>query len=514
LNRTFPRRAKPVFLLLSASVFVPLVAACSSGGDEDDPNNRRTLRIGMIYGSADSESYIRQQYTDMFEFSHPNLDIELVNAIDYSDVRFATEEEQKQFNAQDPVEKVKAIMTGPNPVDVLMLDIGTMVQLAKQNLLKPLDPLIKEDKIDLEAYLPNVLDSIREAGEGQIYGLSPTFSSSALFYNKKLFQKAGVTPPTDGMTWDDVFNLAERMKSGSGKDAIFGLALNDWNSSLDFYSVQNIAAPLNLRMYDEKAEKMTVDTDQWEAVWKRPIELYRNHVIPGPEDLQPEQSDKPYNYNPYDYRPFFSNRVAMAIGSYGMVTDLATYNANVGKIEGAQPIDWDVVTYPVQAQAPGISGNMYVNQLTSINAAAANPDDAWEFIKFMNGKESAKFKSRSTYELSTLKEFIKPKDGQSFHIEAFYQLKPLTPSASDNDQKLYRERPNLNLIQNIGMASFQKALDGKLSVREALAEWQKNGNELLPKIKANPTGNIDIGSYMYPGGMAGEQGPIARAAAG
>jgi len=306
------------------------------------------------------------------------------------------------------------------------------------------------------------------------------------------------------------------MKSGSGKDAIFGLALNDWGSGLDYYNVTNIAAPLKLRMFDEKAEKMTVDTDQWEAVWKRPIELYKNHTIPSPEDLQPEQpQDGSYRYNQFDNRPFFTGRVAMMIGSYGMTNDLKTYNDNVGKMKGKEAIDWDVVTYPVQSQAPDLSGGMYLDQLTAINAAAANPDDAWAFIKFINGKESAKFKARSTYELSALKEFAQPRDGQSFHIEAFYQLKPMDVSSSDSDQKLFRERPNLNLISSLAQPSFQKALSGKLTVREALAEWQKNGNELLPKIKADPTGDLDISSYMdYGNDMSSPRAMVMQAAGG
>jgi multiple sugar transport system substrate-binding protein len=512
LKPTFHRNTRSLAVLVAMSMIVPIAAACSKS-DADDPNNRRTLRIGMLYGSKDNESYFRQQYTDMFELAHGNIDIELVNAIDYSDSMYESNEERMQKEQPDPVEKLKEIMTGANPVDVVMLDTGTLGKLVQENLLKPLDPLIKEDKVDLEAYVPSILDTIREKGNGQLYGLSPTFSASALFYNKKLFQQAGVEVPTDGMNWDDVFNLAKRLKSGTGKDAVYGLTLNDWGGGLQFYNVQNIVSPLKLRMFDDKGEKMTVDTPQWERAWNEPIQLYKDRVIPHQEDLRPEQpADGNYRYNPYQERPFFTGRVAMTIGGFSLVNDLITFNQNVDKMKGYEKLDWDVVTYPVLPEMPDVGPSVYLSELTGINANAQNPDDAWEFVKFINSKETAKFKARSNYELSTLKEFIKPRDGSAFNIEAFYKLKPALYESSDAEEKLYRERPNLSLVNQLADLSFQKALSGKMTVKEALADWQKKGDELLQKIKANPKGEIDMTPYMDNSGLSPEKEAAMRAA--
>lgn len=510
---TRPTRPRSTLMVvLSAAMLASLLAACTKQ-DADDPNNRHTLRIGMLSGSSDSEYYYRQQYTDMFEMTHPNIDIEFVNAVDYSNMQYATQEEQKEMNKIDPVEKMKELMTGDNPVDVLILDTGTMGKLAEENLLQPLEPLIKEDKIDLEAFVPSVLESIREAGGGQLYGLSPTFSSSALFYNKTLFDQKGVTPPADDMTWDQIFDLASRMSSGTGKDATFGLSLNDWGAGLNYYNVQSIYAPLKLRMYDDKGEKMTVNTDMWKQAWTRPVQLYQKHVIPRQEDIQVEPpKDGTYRYNPYQDRPFFTNRVAMTVGGYNMISDLNTYNQNVDKMQGYSKIDWGIVTYPQLAEQPGVGAGMYISQLSSINAKAQNPDDAWEFIKFVNSKESAKFKSRSNYELSALKDFIKPQDGASYNVEAFYKLKPIPADASDSDTLLYRERPNIGLISQLADQSFQKALSGDMTIEEALADLQTKGDELLQKIKENPTGQIDMSAYMDNGGMGGGMSGTASSA--
>ncbi|MBN2983416.1 ABC transporter substrate-binding protein [Cohnella algarum] len=496
---------KSLSVVLVLSVVAALAAACSGGDASDDPNNRRTLRIGMVSGSQDSESYYRQEYTDMFELSKGNIDIEFQYATDYSEMMYASEEEQKEFQQIDTYERLKEMLTGPNPVDVLVTDQGTMGRLIQDNLLVSLDSYIKKDKVDLEAFVPSVIESIREAGNNQVYGLTSTFSSSVLFYNKTLFSKAGVTPPTDGMTWDQIFDLATQMSTGEGAERIFGLTLNDWNSELSMYSVNNIVAPLKLRMFDDKAETMTVNTPQWERAWERPIELAQQKVIPSAEDFVEEMpADGNYRYNPYSNRPFFTNRVAMMISNNYLINELKTYNDNVDKMENYEPLDWDVVTYPVLPEMPEASSGMYLGEVMVINANAANADDAWEFIKFSTSKETAKFKARSTYQMSSLTEFVKPLDGMAYNIEAFYKQKPIPYEYNQAEQSLYRERPNLGYIQQLGDQSFQKAVRGDLGVKEALQEWQENGNELLQEIKQNPTGEIDLTPYL------GDQEAIQR----
>ncbi|MCZ4149055.1 ABC transporter substrate-binding protein, partial [Escherichia coli] len=134
----------------------------------------------------------------------------------------------EQQEAPDTMESIKKIMTGDNPVDGVVADTSTIRSLIQENMLKQLDPLMQEDKFDTSDIVPSVLEGIKDIGDQSIYALTPTFSSSALFYNKAIFQKAGVEPPTDNMTWDDIFNLATRVTSGEGKDHVFGFAFSTW----------------------------------------------------------------------------------------------------------------------------------------------------------------------------------------------------------------------------------------------------------------------------------------------
>ena len=46
-------------------------------------------------------------------------------------------------------------------------------------------------KIDVNEFVPPIIDGIREQGNGFLYALTPTFTPSALYYNKKLFNECG-----------------------------------------------------------------------------------------------------------------------------------------------------------------------------------------------------------------------------------------------------------------------------------------------------------------------------------
>ncbi|MBW5444766.1 extracellular solute-binding protein [Cohnella sp. CFH 77786] len=488
---------------LALSLFIPLLAACSPTKDPNDPANRRTLRIGTMYGSKQDETYFRQQFTDLFEYSHKGIDIEIVPAIDWSQQQFENMDDDGRFKQPDTLGKVKEIMSGTNPVDVMIFDLNLLGSLVNENMLKQLDPMLKEDKIDVNAFVPSVIEAIRDQGNGNLYALTPTFMPSALYYNKKLFQKMGVTPPKDGMNWDEVFALARQMTKGTGKDAVFGFSFNQWGGTGEnYWDIQNFAAPLQLKLYDDKAEKMTVNTPQWQNLWETVYKLYKDHIVPHQEDMNVEPpADGKYRYNPYQGRLFMTGRVAMTIGEYGMINDIQQMNDNADKLK-IEKLDWDVVTVPFHASVPNVGVNTQLSSLAGINAKAQNQEDAWEFVKFMNGEDWAKFKSRSTYEMPARVDYIKPREGMNYNMQAFTKMKPAPmPGSSPAEQRLLQEKPNLSMMQDLVQRAYSSVFQGQRSVKEALEYLDTKGNELLQKIKTNPDGPIEgIFDDVYGGG--------------
>ncbi|MEC0328767.1 extracellular solute-binding protein [Paenibacillus macerans] len=467
--------------LWAVIAMLSLIASLSVGCTSARPayDEERVLRIGMVYGSG-NEANFRQAYVDAFEVTHPGITIELVPAIyGGSYGRNAKQEED-----QDIMKNLKKIMTGDNPVDVVIVSDEILTRLVRENLVKPLDPLIQKDKFDTSGIVPAVLEGAKAIGDQHIYGLSPTFTASALFYNKKIFQEAGVEPPTDNMTWDEVFNLARRAARGEGQDRIYGLSFTQWRDGLGpfNYMVSDYVAPLQLKLVDEQTGKMAVNSPQWEKVLTTISGLVADKVLfRGYKGQYIEQTPT------YDTDLFISGDTAMLVADYSYVGQLNDAIEYAKKNNGSS-IDWDVAAFPMHPEAPE-TGGIKLNNLTAINNAAPNVEDAWEFVKFLNGDDYAKIRSHSGSELVARKKYIRPQGGLDYHIEAFAARKPVPPSVSDEPllsslelSKLFWE------VEMSGETFFEKVADSQATPKEALAEWEQAGNEILAKFKKEPQG--------------------------
>lgn len=92
-----------------------------------------------------------------------------------------------------------------NAPDVFELNYENFVTFASRGSLLPIN-----DLGELEGtFYPAALDAFKY--EGTQYGLPITFSTVVLFYNKDLFDAAGVAYPTDEWTWDNVIEAAKAL---------------------------------------------------------------------------------------------------------------------------------------------------------------------------------------------------------------------------------------------------------------------------------------------------------------
>lgn len=478
-----------LMVALAMSLVFGLLAGCmgrDSTGDGDD--EQRVLRIALMSGSRDYDDNIRTQYTDLFKFNNMNIDIEFMYAHDWSVNQY------QQYNPDeeqpDPLEEMKKLMQGPNPPDVVFLQSTTeLAALVEDNLLTPLDSLISTDpdNFDISDFVPSVIDGLRAAGNEELYALAPTFTSQALIYNKGIFDAQNVEYPRDGMFWDEVIDLASRVTSGEEEDRIAGFSFNTNYWTDIYYGMrETYIAPLELSMFTEDKQSLLVDSPAWEEVWN---EMSRLNEL----DILPEQNYNMFNdhtvYNPYQYDAFLSGKLAMAIVNYYSVNDVIRANRDADLVEGYNYIDWDVVTMPVHPQNPQVGGMVHMDPIMAINAKAQNSEDAWRFIKFMNSEDWAELKSMSTSNMVSRASYIRPRENAQFNIEAFYSLLP-APINTDSIYYSGRTSETYWMMENIGQDNFRKVLNGELSVKQGLQQWQTEGNTLLQLAKDNPDRNI------------------------
>ncbi len=123
-------------------------------------------------------------------------------------------------NAPVDEDKVIAALSGSQPPDVLVLSGPDNVPAwVNEGLLYQLDDLIAKNNIDLNDIYPAMLAQGKY--RGKIYALPWGSDTYALYYNKDLFEEAGLDPEHPPETLDELVQYAEKLtKVGDDGDIV------------------------------------------------------------------------------------------------------------------------------------------------------------------------------------------------------------------------------------------------------------------------------------------------------
>ncbi len=105
--------------------------------------------------------------------------------------------------------KLKTSLAGKSGPDVFWMNGPNIYAYASSGLIKDIQPLIDADKLDTSVYTKALVDLYTY--NGHLYGLPYFLDSIGLFYNKELFDKAGVKYPDQTWTWDTLKENAKKL---------------------------------------------------------------------------------------------------------------------------------------------------------------------------------------------------------------------------------------------------------------------------------------------------------------
>jgi multiple sugar transport system substrate-binding protein len=116
--------------------------------------------------------------------------------------------------------KLESAATGNSLPDLFWLNAVNIQKYGSGGVLLPITEQIKNDGVDLSKYPKALVETYTVDGEN--YALPKDYDTIGLWYNKELFDAAGVSYPDDSWTWDDVLNAAKKITDPS-KD-VWGIA--------------------------------------------------------------------------------------------------------------------------------------------------------------------------------------------------------------------------------------------------------------------------------------------------
>jgi multiple sugar transport system substrate-binding protein len=421
------------------------IVGCEGGGLS---NKKAATILKVLYYD---EATFYSQYGSLFMGQYPKMDVEVI-----STAGIRPQDMDKFIEEQAP--------------DVLMLNSNQYEKYADDGMLYDLNSLIRKDKFNLEGIAPTVIDTIKAMSGGRLYGLSPFFSSQAIYYNINLFDRIGVTYPKDQMSWEEVLQLAQRFPTTDGDSKLYGLMLNRYDVN-PYNAALQIGYAKGLSYYDAEKMEMTIHTSAWSKVFQLTIDALKTGTIfqnSGENGFTPGMS----NEEVIKQDPFFSGKTAMIISTNDFMSELK----RAGTYLGEQMPEWDVVTVPIDLSNPDTGNAISIEDISTIRAQSPNVQAAWAFVSYINGDEFARVASKASNNGSMPTRTAYLKDDKDHHLEAFYALKPYPNTMQGSDkvpQGFYQS------FETIARQEIAAVYEGRKTIDEALVILQQKGQALL-----------------------------------
>lgn len=292
--------------------------------------------------------------------------------------------------------------------DILLAHRGFAV-LKKVDMLYPLDDMIASHELDLSKIRSGAIDFLRARdpdGEQRLLGLPIEEIMNGVFYNKAIFDKFGVEYPHDGMTWDEIIELAKQVTGERDGIAYRGLVFNSFQLTVPLMqlSAQGVGPDGNVNFANNPA------FTQYYELMKKII------AIPG-------------NY-PEESKASFSNQqIAMFMTS-------ANAFESYSKVEG---MDFDVVSMPSWPDKRNVGS--FANPFSyTISPHSPYKEEAFIVLKYLVSEEMQTILHRNTsgtvLELPALYDQFgadKIMDDRSLHFSSLYMEQAPMPAFTSYD---------------------------------------------------------------------------------
>lgn len=316
-----------------------LISGCGRKREAED----RPVTITFMHEA----NPIRKEQIALFEKKHPHIRVRM-----------------SMLPAADRGEKVLTSIAGGVPPDVFFIMDMRLMDFVLRDALKPLDDFIARDaEFTLEDYFPMALEGYRF--EGRQYAIPGNMSTSVLFYNKAMFDEAGLAYPTPDWNWDDLLAAAKKLtrRDEAGRTKQFGLLVN---TSCVFDALTFIHQSGG-RFFNEDGTRVILNSPETrEALLFLRALSEKYHVAPRGGD--------------------FEATSGIDLFSMGRAAMLANISGR-----------WRTITLRRSAVAEDFriaelfggkrKANLFLTMGWAIPRTARHPEEAWELIRFLTQKD-------------------------------------------------------------------------------------------------------------------------------
>lgn len=369
---------KKIGLTLMATATALTLSACggNSSNASGGSNGKVTIQF-MHWGGTDTYKGSYKDRIAAFEKANPKINVKVITIGDNYDT------------------KLQTMIAGNKAPDVAQVaEDGT--GFASKNAFIDLGSYIKKSNMDLNATYGGASELYK--WKGKTFGIPDRGGAAMLYYNKDMFDKAGLKYPDANWTVQDYYDAAKKLtlKDSSGKITQYGSNYADYQLPWGSFLMTNGGSVV-------KGKKATVETAAAKKTFTDYLKYFKETCVP-------------YQVSEDKVNRFQAKKVAMSFDGMWWIRPNA-------QIKG---LNFGI------APAPGKYAWSTGSALTiSRQSDKAHQDASWKFIKYMTGKKAQQLLGHSLYDVPANISVLNSKEFQDQKVNG----KKLDLSVIAEDQK-------------------------------------------------------------------------------
>ncbi|MCC6458727.1 MAG: sugar ABC transporter substrate-binding protein [Caldilineaceae bacterium] len=363
---------------------LPSSATTPAAGDAEQAPGQEAVTLRVFFGANPEEATTRQTIFDQFTEAHPNIKI------------------TPEIPTQNTTEALLVQVAGGAPPDVVMAWELQYPILAEKGVYMELSPLISAD---LE-YQDNVLTDFYQSHidmytwKGELYVLPEQNAAVVCYYNKDMFDEAGVAyPPSDwsdtSWTWDTFLDACQKLTKKEGDEIVQYAWTEAWWPPLSaVIFAYNNGGDWFDRYQDPT--KVTMTNPEVVQAFQFYSDLWNSEgVATNPEQWEVQAG----------YQMFAAKKAAMTLVGHWFYPEFSKEEHGLNMDIGVFPIGPNGTTSKTDLGGTG----MAITKLTKY------PEAAWEFLRFECGPEGQRVIARSGLFAPTLQSVANSDDFLGSH---------------------------------------------------------------------------------------------------
>ena len=419
-------------ILIIALIMITAFTSAFAGGQKEAASTTEggVTTLKLANWDTTTMPYITEAIA-AFEASNPNVKIELID-----------------IPSAEYITKLNVMLNGGSDLDLFFVKEADKTKaFYDKGQLADLTAYIQAAGIDMSAYNGTDANFIYD---GKTYGMPFRTDQYVLFYNKDIFDAAGVAYPDNDMTWTEFEETAKKLTSGSGATKKYGAFIHSWQACVQNWGVQ-----------DGKHTIMSGGYEFFKPYYEMVLRMQEDGTIMDYATI----SSSGIHYSD----PFTQGNVGMLpMGSWFMSTIIQRIN------NGESNINWGVAVIPHAEDVP----NGYTVGATTpicINNASNKKDAAWDFVKFLTGEQGEEFAAKGGQI---------PAQSDAKYLDILASLPGMPSDVKDGlyTTHISPDRPAMDHVSEVDQMLKEEhslIMLGEISVDEGIAEMAERFNEIM-----------------------------------